>query len=127
MPHVYNHLSATLPEDDGGGLSPLDLTDLPDDQRQIMLGLLRDPASTNEGVTLDALSTRLEGKVEQLDDGVALLVRQGWLIGLGEPSRLRYRPNFRTKRSSLTGFNLWAVLSDRLPEDWKESLKPNAT
>jgi hypothetical protein len=52
------------------------------------------------------------------DLGVALdeLARVGWLIALGEAPSIRYRVNFRHKRSSQLGLNMWSALTDRLTD-----------
>ncbi len=126
MPGVFDHLSAQVPDEDGAGLSPLDLADLPGDQKQIMLTLLRDAASAFDGVPTDVLRAKVDGKVEQFDATVELLARQGWLIAMGEAPRQRFRLNFRAKRGSRSGFNLWTILTDRLPGDWKGMVKPDA-
>jgi len=127
MPGVFDQLSAQFQEGDGAGLSPLDLADLPGDQKVIMLTLLRDSASGFDGVSADVLRSKVEGKVEQFDQTVDMLAQQGWLIAMGEPSNARYRLNFRAKRGSHSSFNLWTILSDRLPGDWKGMVKPDAT
>ena len=67
MPGVFDHLSAQFQDEDGAGLSPLDLADLPGDQKQIMLTLLRDAASAYEGVPIDILRAKVDGKVEQFE------------------------------------------------------------
>lgn len=126
MPGVFDHLSARL-QDEPSGLSPVDLADLPAAQKQILLTLLRDPASGLEGVGAAALRARLQDQIPQFDETIATLVGQGWLIVLGEPANLRYRLNFRAKRGSTSGINLWSILSDRLPDDWKGTLKSDAT
>ena len=127
MPSVFDHLSARLQDEESAGLSPVDLADLPGDQKQIMLALLRDSASGFEGVATDDLRAKVVGKVQQFDDTLDLLVRQHWLIALGEPAHLRYRLNFRAKRGSTSSFNLFTILTDRLPGDWKGMIKPDAT
>ena len=126
MPGVFDHLSAQFPEEDEAGLSPLDLADLPGDQKMIMLTLLRDAASAFDGMSTENLRAKVDGKVEQFDATVDLLLRQGWLIGMGEAPHLRYRLNFRAKRGSHSSFNLWTILTDRLPGDWKGMVKPDA-
>ena len=124
MPGLFDHLSAHLHDEDGAGqdgvgLSALDLADLPGDQKLIMLTLLRDSASAFEGVSAEALHAKVDGKVEQFDPTIGLLAQQGWLIVMGEAPHVRYRLNFRAKRGSRSAFNLWTILTDRLPDDWK--------
>ncbi len=127
MPGIFDHLSARLQDEGSAGLSPVDLAELPGSEKLIMLTLLRDPASAFEGVTGESLREKLAGKVENLDQTIAQLVNQHWLIVLGDPPTLRYRMNFRARRGSTSAFNLWNLLTDRLPEDWKETFKPDAT
>ncbi len=132
MPGVFDHLSAHLQDEDGAGqdgagLSPLDLAELPGDQKMIMLALLRDSASAFDGVSGEALRAKVDGKVQQFDPTIDLLAQQGWLIVMGEAPQERYRLNFRAKRGSRSAFNLWTILTDRLPDDWKGLVKPDAT
>jgi hypothetical protein len=128
MPGVFDHLSAQLNNDDEpSGLSAIDLADLPADQKKIMLTMLRDPASAFDGVPAAVLNDKLTESVPTLDETLSQLVNQSWLISLGEPPNVRYRLNLRAKRGSMSKFNLWTILSDRLPENWKGSVKPDAT
>lgn len=127
MAGVYDQLSAHFDDDESSGFSSLDLADLPDDQRQVIVTLLRETASNLEGVGSDTLHARLDVRIENLDETLALLQRYHWVIAFGEPPRQRYRLNLRAKRGSSTGFNLWAVLTDRLPKDWKGNLSIDAT
>ena len=127
MPGVFDQLSAHLQDEDGAGLSPLDLADLPGDQKLIMLTLLRDSASGFDGVAGEALRAKVDGKVTQFEATLELLAQQGWLIVLGDAPQQRYRLNFRAKRGSTSGFNLWTILTDRLPGDWKGMVKPDAS
>ena len=127
MPNLFDHLSSRLQGDDVKGISPIDLADLPIEQRQMILTLLRDSASALEGVKRETLREKLEGKDDNFDETLALLVRNHWLIVLGEEPNVRYRLNFRAKRGSSSDFNLWTVLTDRLPEDWKGTASSDAT
>ena len=127
MPGIFDNLSARLQDEGSSGLSPVDLAELPDAQKQIMLAMLRDPASAFEGVPRDSLIEKLQGKIDQIDETLTQLVRLHWLIVLGESPRLRYRLNFRAKRGSTSSLNLWNILTDRLPENWKGTSNSDAT
>jgi len=120
MVGIYDHMQAQLAEDEPAGISPLDLVDLPAAQKQIILALLHNPSPYPGGatgaVTEDALREKLEGKTELFDEALVLLIRSGWLIMLGDAPNWRYRLNFRAKRASAMGFNLWTILTDRLPK-----------
>ena len=124
MVGIYDHMQAQLAEDEPAGISPLDLVDLPAAQKQIILALLHNPSPYPGGatgaVTEYALREKLEGKTEGrtelFDEALALLIRSGWLIMLGDAPNRRYRLNFRAKRAGAIGFNLWTILTDRLPK-----------
>lgn len=117
MPSLFDQLSAHVGGDDPGGITPLDIVDLPSEQRQIMLSLLREQAGMAEGVSIEFLNTKFAGKITDIDAVLADLVRDGWLIVLGEKPNLHYRVNLRAKRGSNASFGLWSVLSDRVSKD----------
>ncbi|MBE2181950.1 MAG: hypothetical protein IAE89_00870 [Anaerolineae bacterium] len=117
MPGLFDQLSAHLESDDSSGITPLDIADLPSDQRHIMLALLREQTGSGEGVAVEVLNVKFAGKIADIDAILTELVHNGWLIALGEAPRLRYRVNLRAKRGSDASFGLWSVLSDRLPKD----------
>ncbi len=117
MPGLFDHLSAHVSSDDPGGITPLDIADLPTDQRQVMLSLLREQAGMTEGVSVEFLNTKFAGKISDINAVLAELVRDGWLIVLGEAPNLHYRVNLRAKRGSNASFGLWSVLSDRVSKD----------
>jgi hypothetical protein len=109
-------------DDKPTGLTPLDIAGLPDDQRKVMFGLLRDPVAAADGLTLEALEAKY-GDLEDLSGVLDDLTRQSWLIALGEPPR--YKVNLRRKRGSKYASNLWSSLSDRLTGD--EEASPDQT
>jgi hypothetical protein len=117
MPGLYDHLNAQLGGDEPSGLTTLDITELPNDQRQVVLSLLRDQAGSNDGVTRDVLGSKLTDKLNDLDAILIELARNGWVIVLGEAPNLRYRVNLRAKRASTAGFGLWSILSDRIAKE----------
>lgn len=116
MPDIYDRLQELCNQqgaDKPAGLSPLELADLPDPQRQIMLYFLREARAAGgevEHAHLQARFIALDDLPQVLDD----LTRNGWLIALGEAPRLRYRLNLRHKRGSQGGLDLWNTLTDRL-------------
>lgn len=114
MPGLYDHLSGKMGDDEPAGITPLDITDLPTDQKQVMLSLLRDQAGMSDGVTEDALRAKLSAKIDNLEKTVSDLSRLGWLIVSGEEPNQRYRVNLRAKRASNSVFGLWSILSDRV-------------
>lgn len=117
MAGLYDRLNAQIGSEEPGGITPLDITDLPQDQKQLMLSLLRDQGGAVEGVTRDALDNKWSGTLGNLDATLTELARNGWLIILGDAPNQRYRVNLRAKRGSKGGFGLWSVLADRVSQD----------
>ena len=119
MSGLYDRLNDQLGKDDDNqpaGLTPLDIADLPDGQRQVMFALLRDSRSSGDGVSADVLREKLpqvEGLAAVLDE----LTRNSWLIRLGEAPNVRYKVNLRRKRGSSLGGGIWSSLSNRLAEE----------
>ncbi|NWF71289.1 MAG: hypothetical protein HXY40_19585 [Chloroflexi bacterium] len=94
------------------GISAIDIAALPETQAQIMLFLLREQ-NTPDGVTLDTLKARFE-TLTNLAEIVAELVKQGWLVEVGEAPAVRYRIGLsrRARQRSATLTNLLARLGD---------------
>ncbi len=122
MSGLYDQLAAKLGGDDPdkpAGLSPLEIADLPETQRQVMFGLLRDTNAATGEFTFDALQVKFV-HLEKLPEVLADLTKNGWLIKLGESPSIRYRVNLRRKRAASLGANVWASLSDRLTKEGDE-------
>lgn len=117
MSGLYDRLKSQIGSEEPGGITPLDITDLPQDQKQLMLSLLRDQGGTTDGVTRDSLDSKWSGTLGNLDATLIELTRNGWLIVLGEAPNQRYRVNLRAKRGSKGGFGLWSVLADHLQRE----------
>ncbi len=69
MSGLYDRLKDQLGNDDDdqpGGLTPLDIADLPDEQRQVMFALLRDARASAGGIALAALQEKLS-EIDGLD------------------------------------------------------------
>jgi hypothetical protein len=123
MPGLFDRLNAKLVNEQPSGITALDITDLPHEQKQVMLSLLRDQGGALDGVTLDSLTVKFGDKLNDLDATLFELAHKGWLIVLGEAPNLRYRVNLRAKRGSHSSFGLWSVLSDRISKDMTGSGK----
>lgn len=118
MPGLYDRLADQLGDenDKPTGLTPLDIADLPDDQRRVMFALLRDPNASSRGLALETLQQKLSD-LEDLPAILAELSKNNWLIIMGEVPNERYKVNLRRKRGSDLGANLWASLANRLDPD----------
>lgn len=123
MAGLFDRINAHVGKDEPTGITPLDITDLPADQKQIMLSLLRDQGGTGDGVPRDSLNKKFSDKLNTLDATLNELARNGWLIEMGEAPNQRYRVNLRAKRGSGGSFGLWSVLSDRISHESRGSGK----
>ncbi|MBN1562860.1 MAG: hypothetical protein JXA10_03415, partial [Anaerolineae bacterium] len=70
-------------DDNRSGLTPLDIADLPDEQRQVMVSFMRDAKETAGILTLDDLQDRHTDLVD-LPGVLAVLTELNWLTPLGE-------------------------------------------
>jgi hypothetical protein len=119
MSGLYDRLMDQLGDEDNdqpAGLTPLDIAELPDHQRQVMFALLRDSRASSGGVTLEALHERF-GDFQDLDGVLNELTQNNWLIRQGEAATVRYKVNLRRKRGSTLGGNFWSSLSSRLADE----------
>ncbi len=128
MPGLYDRLQDQLGDDDDQptGLTPLDLLDLPEDQRRVMTLVLRDPQAGTGGVPLHTLQEKLSD-LDTLAETLDGLVENNWLIVLGDPPNLHYKVNLRRKQVSKAGTDLWASLMDRLSDESPDSTSQGAT
>lgn len=125
MSGLYDRLMDQLGDEDNeqpAGLTPLDIAELPEPQRQVMFSLLRDIRASAGEVTPEILRAKL-GEIEGLDAVLDELTKNSWLIRLGEAPNIRYKVNFRRKRGSKLGGSLWANLSDRLADEGQQESK----
>lgn len=114
MPNLYDRLNDLLDDENdkkSAGLTPLDIAELPDEPRRVMFAMLRNPTASSKGLSYDDLHSKL-GDLDNLEGILADLVRQSWLIQIGEPPSERYKINLRRKRGS--SLSMWTSLSDVL-------------
>jgi hypothetical protein len=99
-----------------GGISPLDLLDLPDELRRIMREMLRAVTMSRHDVFNLVESWPEKERLERKDlkDSLNELVRQGWLIEMGEGDLLGYRVNLRRKKGSTLSSGIWSKIDTAL-------------
>ncbi len=126
MSGVFDRLSKKLGEkDDSSGISPLDLANLPQAQRQLMRILLRE---------LEMSLSALMGLVEELPEGkrptqaeveeaLKSLALEGWVIKMGEDAQITYKANLRRKAPSTLAQSIWSTLDARIGEAKESGLK----
>ncbi len=114
MPNLYDRLNDLLDDENdkkSAGLTPLDIAELPDAPRRVMFVMLRNPIASSKGLSFEDLRTKFDD-IENLEEILADLVRQSWLVQMGEAPTERYKINLRRKRGS--SLSMWTSLSDVL-------------
>lgn len=114
MPGIFDRLQAELGDDNHGGITPLEIADLPESERRILLWMLRDRDAAADGIGEAGLRERMPNPPEDSGEIISSLAKGGWLIALGEVPNMRYKVNLKRKRGSKSGFGLWSLLNDRL-------------
>lgn len=101
-----------------GGITPLDLAELPTPLRKIMRKMLRAIELGKEEIAkiFNELPSAEQSEVKDLDEALKILTKQGWLIALGEPAKPRYKVNLRRKRGSDLAADIFNKLEDRLSD-----------
>jgi hypothetical protein len=119
MAGIYDRLQKQIDDKrKEGGISVLDLADLPPAFRKIMRLMLRqlqlsypqlceaiDALPADEGLTRANLNSALE----ELSD-------QAWLIQIGTGERAIYKVNLRRKAGSKLGESIWSTLDSKLKD-----------
>jgi hypothetical protein len=99
-----------------GGITILDLADLPPALRKIMLLMLRQ-LQMNYPQLCNAMDQMPEDERltrANLDEALKKLVEQAWLIQIGEGERAIYKVNLRRKAGSKLGEGIWQNLDTKL-------------
>ncbi len=117
MPGIFDRLQKKMEvESQEGGISPLDLAQLPPLHRKLMRHMLREhELMLPEIVEWAAEQPKAErpGKAE-LDEALDTLTRQFWLIKRGEGERVRYQANLRRKAGSKLAAGVWSALDSKI-------------
>lgn len=117
MSSLFDRLQNELEDrDKEGGITPLDLADLPPRLRKLMRFMLRQVEMTRADLG-DAIKSMPEADRltdEELDQSLEALVKQSWLIALGEGERIRYRVNLRRKKTLDLDASIWNALENKV-------------
>jgi hypothetical protein len=119
MPGVFDRLQKQIEDKQSeGGITALDLADLPPALRKIMRLMLREIqlgySEITNAVASFPDSERLAHK--ELDDALDTLTGQAWLIRLGERERAIYKVNLRRKSGSTLASGVWNTLDAKLKD-----------
>lgn len=107
-------------DQDSGGISPLDLKDMPAHQRLIMRMMLREVELPYVEIIDWAADLPEEQQMsqEELDEALAELTTAGWLIRFGEEN-ITYEANLRRKAGSTLAKSIWANLNSKIDQQRK--------
>ena len=101
-----------------GGITPLDMVDLPPALRKIMRLMLRRIQMSYPELT-EAMQNMPEKErlsAEDLSEAIETLVEQSWLMKLGEGERAIYKVNLRRKSGSTLTSGIWQALDSKLKD-----------
>lgn len=117
MPGVFDRLQRQIEDKkQEGGITALDLADLPPALRKIMRLMLRQLEMTYPQL-VEAMANMPEAeKLSQkdLDEALNTLSQQFWLMRFGEGERATYKVNLRRKAGSSLAGNIWANLDSKI-------------
>jgi len=123
MSGVFDRLQKEIEDKQkDGGITPLDMVDLPPALRKIMRVMLRRVQMSYPDL-LEAMKSVPEKErlsSDDLEKAIATLVEQSWLMKLGEGERAIYKVNLRRKSGSTLASGIWQALDSKLkdpPED----------
>jgi hypothetical protein len=102
-----------------GGITVLDLADLPPALRKIMKLMLR-KLQLNYPQLCQAMDEMPEDErltYAELNEALRKLSEQAWLIQIGEGERAIYKVNLRRKAGSALGESIWKNLDAKLKDN----------
>lgn len=126
MSGVFDRLSKHIDEQQeqqGEGLSPMEIAKLPPLQRQLVRLLLRELEMTEPDIR-EAMAGLPEDKRptdEELSTALKDMAADGWVIRMGEGDVVTYRANLKRKAPSKLAKSIWSSLSNRIEEGKTET------
>jgi len=117
MPGVFDRLQRQIEDKkQEGGITALDLADLPPALRKIMRLMLRQLEMTYPQLVEAMAKMPEDERLSQQDLDLALdaLSTQFWLMRFGHGERATYKVNLRRKAGSTLSTNIWANLDAKI-------------
>jgi len=117
MPGVFDRLQTKIEDRNGqGGITALDLADLPPALRKIMRLMLRQIRMGYPQLCAAVDSLPEDERIPRvdLDRSLETLTSQAWLTRLGEGAKAVYKVNLRAKSGSSLAGGIWASLDEKL-------------
>jgi hypothetical protein len=119
MPGVFDRLQKEIENKQGeGGITALDLADLPPALRKIMRLMLRE-LQLNYPQLTEAVAALPEAErlaSSELDQALDVLTQQSWLLRIGEGPKAIYKVNLRRKSGSTLASGIWNTLDSKLKD-----------
>ena len=119
MPGIFDRLQKEIEDKQGeGGITALDLADLPPALRKIMRLMLRELQLSHPQLT-DAIASLPDAErmpPKELDEALEVLTRQAWLIRIGQGKKAIYKVNLRRKGGSTLASGVWNNLDSKLKD-----------
>ncbi len=119
MSGVFDRLSKQLGDvDTEGGITALDLAELPPPLRKIMRLMLREVEMTYPDLCKAVAEMDDPDRLSQaeLDEALDMLSKQYWLLRMGVEEKITYRVNLRRKAGSSLAKNIWASLDAKIAQ-----------
>jgi hypothetical protein len=117
MPGVFDRLNKEIEnKQKEGGITALDLADLPAPLRKIMKIMLRELQMTYPRLceVMDAMSEEDRLPRNLLDEALSTLTQQFWLVRIGENEKAIYKVNLKRKSGSTLAAGIWSSLDEKL-------------
>ena len=123
MPGVFDRLDKDIKsKQQEGGITALDLLDLPPALRKIMRLMLRELQMTYPRLceAMDSMPEQERLTRADLDSALSTLTQQFWLSHIGEGEKAIYKVNLRRKAGSTLASGIWSSLDDNLKNNPNE-------
>jgi hypothetical protein len=117
MPGVFDRLNKEIEnKQKEGGITALDLADLPPALRKIMKIMLRELQMTYPRLceVMDAVPEEERLTRKSLDEALSTLTDQFWLLRIGEGQKAIYKVNLKRKTGSTLAAGIWSSLDEKL-------------
>ncbi len=124
MPGVFDRLSREIENKQAeGGITALDLAELPPVLRRIMRLMLRELQMNYPRLceVMDSMPQEERLTRDELNAALAALTQQFWLIRIGENEKAIYKVNLKRKAGSTLAAGIWSSLDARLKGKPKDS------
>jgi hypothetical protein len=123
MPGLFDRLNKEIEDkQQEGGITPLDLAELPPALRKIMRLMLRELQLNYPRLceVVDAMPEKERMSRQDLNEALATLTQQFWLVRIGEGQKAIYKVNLRRKAGSTLAGGIWSSLDSKLKDDPKD-------